>query len=101
MGMRKTTVGIRELKDRLSEYVKSVATGGPDVVITDRGRAVARLTQAKPTFSTAREPLRIRPAVKDHSDLSWLRRGAVRRTRTLDRAITETLDFIRADKELP
>lgn len=98
--MRKPTVGIRELKDRLSEYVKSVATGGPDVVITDRGRAVARLTRAAPTFSTAPEPMRIRPAVKDHSDLSWMRKGAVRRTRALDRAITETLDFIRADKDV-
>lgn len=99
--MRKRTVGIRELKDRLSEFVKSVATGGPDVVITDRGRPVARLTRASPNFSTEPTPLKIRPAVLDHSDLSFLRKGAVRRTRALERAITETLDFIRADKDEP
>lgn len=35
-------VGIRELKARLSEYVERVAAGD-DVVVTDRGRPVARL----------------------------------------------------------
>ena len=35
-------VGIRELRDRLKHYVE-MARGGQDVVITDRGRPVARL----------------------------------------------------------
>jgi prevent-host-death family protein len=35
-------VGIRELRDRLKHYVET-AHRGEDVVITDRGRAVARL----------------------------------------------------------
>jgi prevent-host-death family protein len=35
-------VGIRELKARLSEYVER-ASGGDDIVVTDRGRPVARL----------------------------------------------------------
>jgi prevent-host-death family protein len=35
-------VGIRELRDRLKQYVEA-ARGGEDVIITDRGRAVARL----------------------------------------------------------
>lgn len=36
-------VGVRELKAKLSEYV-SRAAAGESVVVTDRGRPVARLT---------------------------------------------------------
>ena len=36
------TVGIRELKAKLSEYV-SRAASGEQIVVTDRGRPVARL----------------------------------------------------------
>ena len=36
------SVGIREFKARLSEYVAQVSNGG-EVVVTDRGRPVARL----------------------------------------------------------
>lgn len=36
------TVGIRELKDHLSKYVRQVEAGGT-VVVTDRGRVVAEL----------------------------------------------------------
>jgi prevent-host-death family protein len=35
-------VGVRELKAKLSEYLAAAAAGG-DVVVTDRGRPVARL----------------------------------------------------------
>jgi prevent-host-death family protein len=38
----KTEVGIRELHDRLSRYVQHVQ-GGAEVVVTMRGRRVARL----------------------------------------------------------
>jgi len=40
MGERR--IGIRELKSRLSECVREVKTGGT-IVITERGRAVARI----------------------------------------------------------
>jgi prevent-host-death family protein len=36
-------VGIRELKNHLSQYLAAVG-GGDEVVVTDRGRAVARIT---------------------------------------------------------
>lgn len=39
----KDEVGVRELHDRLSRYVRHVADGG-EVVVTIRGRRVARLT---------------------------------------------------------
>jgi prevent-host-death family protein len=38
----KTEVGVRELHDRLSRYVQHVQ-GGAEVVVTMRGRRVARL----------------------------------------------------------
>ena len=37
------TVGIRELKDRLSEYLRHVR-GGESVLVTDRGEVVAEIT---------------------------------------------------------
>jgi prevent-host-death family protein len=39
----KTEVGVRELHDHLSRYVQHVARGG-EVVVTMRGRRVARLS---------------------------------------------------------
>jgi prevent-host-death family protein len=39
----KSEVGIRELHDRLSEYLERVE-GGAEVVVTRRGRPVARLS---------------------------------------------------------
>ncbi|HZT90137.1 MAG TPA: type II toxin-antitoxin system prevent-host-death family antitoxin [Stellaceae bacterium] len=43
--MRK--VGLKVLKNKLSEYVRAAAAG-ETVVITDRGRAVAELRPARP-----------------------------------------------------
>jgi len=37
------TVGIRELKNRLSEYVRQVRSG-EDILVTDRGEVVAELS---------------------------------------------------------
>lgn len=38
-----TTASVAELKARLSEFL-SIVRGGDDVIVTDRGRPVARLT---------------------------------------------------------
>jgi prevent-host-death family protein len=40
--MKERSVGIRELKAKLSEYVRDVRTGAT-IVVTERGRRVARL----------------------------------------------------------
>jgi prevent-host-death family protein len=42
-GSRSITVGVRELKTHLSEYLKRVKAG-EGVFITERGKVVARLT---------------------------------------------------------
>lgn len=38
------TVGVRELKNRLSEYIRQVRSG-ESVLVTDRGEVVAELTR--------------------------------------------------------
>lgn len=43
-------VSIRDMKNRLSEYLR-LARRGQDVVITDRGRPVARLVPVGPEVS--------------------------------------------------
>jgi prevent-host-death family protein len=42
-----TTVGLKVLKNRLSEYVR-LAQAGETVVITDRGRTIARIVPLHP-----------------------------------------------------
>ena len=57
-------VGVRELKDRLSGYLKRVQ-GGEEIVVTERGRSVARIVPVKTSsLQRAFEPM--------------LREGAVR-----------------------
>ena len=49
--MAETVVGIRELKARLSSYVRQVKAGGT-VVITDRGTPVGRIVPVSPSVET-------------------------------------------------
>lgn len=50
-------VGVRELKNRLSRYLKRVQ-GGEEIVVTERGRAVARIVPATlSNLKRAIEPL--------------------------------------------
>lgn len=41
---RVVEVGIRELKNNLSRYLSQVSSTGDEVIITDRGRPVARIS---------------------------------------------------------
>ena len=54
-----TTVGIRELRDRLSDYLRRVKAG-ERLVVTDRGRAVAVISPPadEPTSRQFEELLR-------------------------------------------
>jgi prevent-host-death family protein len=58
----KREVGVRELHDQLSRYVNHVAEGG-EVVVTMRGRRVARLTRFSDDDALA--DLRARGLVQD------------------------------------
>lgn len=46
-------VGIRELKTHLSRYVKKVKDGD-EILVTERGRIIARLVPVEPHSETAR-----------------------------------------------
>lgn len=61
-------VGIRELKDKLSEYVR-IARGGESVLVTDRGEVVAELRPA---------PANLPSEVLDPTREALRRRGGVR-----------------------
>jgi prevent-host-death family protein len=50
-------VGTKELKNRLSHYLR-LARAGEQVLVTDRGKAVAELRGLEPTASTEDELLR-------------------------------------------
>ncbi len=58
----KTEVGVRELHDQLSRYVKHAAEGG-EIVVTMRGRRVARLAPLEQMDPLAN--LRARGLVRD------------------------------------
>jgi prevent-host-death family protein len=62
-------VSIREMKNRLSKYLKLVQAG-KDVVITDRGRPVARLTIAQPSAKDAEAEY-----IRRIQALPWVRAG--------------------------
>lgn len=96
--MKRKTVGIRVLKDQLSSYVRAIVEEGEEVLITDRGRAVARLVPLDARAPAPNGSMRIRRAVKDLSDLSWMKKPAAATLRGSD--LTRALDFVRADKTL-
>lgn len=60
----KREVGIRELHDQLSRYVQHVADGG-EVIVTSRGRRVARLSPIEAADPLAE--LRARGLVREPS----------------------------------
>ncbi|MEW5957211.1 MAG: type II toxin-antitoxin system prevent-host-death family antitoxin [Chloroflexota bacterium] len=55
--MAQMTVGIRELKARLSSYLRQVKAGST-LVITERGKPVGRLVPLKPSVEAQLEELR-------------------------------------------
>lgn len=61
------SVGIKVLKNKLSEYVR-LAASGETVLVTDRGRVVAELLPPKQTN---------RPATRDERWADLIRRGMV------------------------
>ena len=75
-------VGIRELKDRLSGYLRSVKEG-EEVIITERGRAIARIVRepsSEPAIWSSLAPL----AAKGLIELP---------TRSLDRSATQPISL--------
>ena len=97
------SVGIRELKARLSEYVKR-ASAGEVIEVTDRGRVVARLSAPGPVPADFPYPGMLRDAAEGRVKLGrypltpdlydWVDEDA-----GLPEGTTQTLiDFIREVK---
>lgn len=66
-----SSVGLRELKNHLSRYVQ-VAHEGGEVVITDRGKPVARIVPVDPKRSKLDAMIaagRVRPALRRDVEL--------------------------------
>jgi len=65
-------ISVRELKSRLSEYLRKVAAG-EEVVVTSRGKAVARLVT--PRSARRSRPSKEEEAVAMLRSQSWIRPG--------------------------
>ncbi len=65
-------ISVRELKSRLSEYLRRVATG-EEVVVTSRGKAVARLVA--PRSARRSRPSKEEEAVAMLHSQPWIRPG--------------------------
>ena len=92
-----TTVGLKVLKNKLSEYVRAAAAG-ETVVITDRGKVVAQLVGPQPpnNESVIERGIRegwIRPAVRGPD---WPPEGKPVPGLTLEKLLAD-LDESRAD----
>jgi prevent-host-death family protein len=81
-------VGVRDLKARLSEYLGRVAAG-EDVVVTDRGRPVARLV-----------PFAAESAVERGIDEGWIEPPRRRRLEpsVRQRSPSRVLDVLDEDR---
>ena len=97
---RRRTVGLRELKNRLSEYVRLVRAG-EQVQVTDRGQVVAELLPpgaaedgpGHPGLAALRRRGLLRPGGKNSPVLY----PAVQRSRKAGRA-RRLLDAVRGDR---
>ncbi|MGQ0848843.1 MAG: type II toxin-antitoxin system Phd/YefM family antitoxin [Actinomycetota bacterium] len=58
------TVGLKVLKNRLSEYVR-LASGGETILISDRDKVVAELTPPQPTRSISLPDAMLAEAVRN------------------------------------
>lgn len=54
--MTQTTVGIRELKTRLGNYIQQVKAGAT-LIITERGKPVGRIVPIKPSLEAQTQEL--------------------------------------------
>lgn len=97
-----TKVGIRELKNQLSKYVRQ-AEAGDVVLVTDRGRVVAELL---PPGSTRQAG--VHPGLLEMEQRGLIRRGTGRNSPDLyprmpkvdlgGESIQDIIDFLRGDR---
>jgi prevent-host-death family protein len=82
------TVGIRDLKNRLSEYLRRVAAG-ERIIVTDRGRPLAVIAPAEPRAADEAVHRMVREGLARWG--GGKPRGAPRRVRIKGRPISHTV----------
>jgi prevent-host-death family protein len=90
------SIGIRELRQNASRYLRLVEERGEPIQITDRGRPVALLTPVPKTTSRIeqlRASGRIRPATG-----SWKDIGPPLKLEPGEKPLSEILEELRADE---
>jgi antitoxin (DNA-binding transcriptional repressor) of toxin-antitoxin stability system len=97
------SVGLKVLKNKLSEYVR-MAARGETVLITDRNRVVAEIVAPQPTRGSVTEHEFIAKGVRE----GWLAPATDRSKGPLPRKpvmkfedLMRDLDEARADRDLP
>jgi len=96
------TVGLKVLKNKLSEYVR-IAASGETVLVTDRDRVVAELNPPQPAHKYGKESV-IERGIRE----GWITPAKVKgplpapppAVMTLEEVL-EDLDWSRADRDLP
>src|SRR3954463_15736981 len=97
------TVGLKVLKNKLSEYVR-IAASGETVLVTDRDRVVAELVPPQPEHMRPKKESVIERGVRE----GWITPAKVKgplpppppAVMTLEEVL-EDLDWSRADRDLP
>ena len=75
------TVGVRELKEHLSEYLRAVAERGEEVTVTSHGRTVARV------LPPARRKVSVLERLRPLADAGLLELPALPRRRTTEKPV--------------
>ncbi len=96
------TVGVRELKNRLSEYLRQ-ARSGESVLVTDRGQVVAELTAPGQGATDASVPAGLLALARRHllvigAPADRTLYPALPRTRRRKRTAAQLLDAARGDR---
>jgi len=97
------SVGLKILKNKLSEYVR-LAAGGEVVLITDRNRVVAEITPPHPSRSAATADAAVAKLIRKGllTPAKIVGKGPPSRTPAMKlEEILRDLDEARADRDLP
>jgi antitoxin (DNA-binding transcriptional repressor) of toxin-antitoxin stability system len=97
------TVGLKVLKNKLSEYVR-IAASGETVLVTDRGRVVVEMNAPQPAHKDGKKESVIERGIRE----GWIRPAKVKGPlppppppiMTLEELLEE-LDDSRADRDIP
>jgi antitoxin (DNA-binding transcriptional repressor) of toxin-antitoxin stability system len=92
------TVGLKVLKNKLSEYVR-IAAGGETVVVTDRGRAVVEMKAPQPAHEHGKKESIIERGIREGWITPAKRRGPPQAPPPGIMTLEELMEEIARDRE--